>query len=140
MKSHNRHNPAITAIGAWWLSNVIVAAKAFYYSLAAVRDERNGFPYTAAMEWRQAADLFAPSTRVAEYFWRQWERIMHLPPRLAGPIGISCQPASSLPSASTSAFAVTPTFSPCFETQDVCLTSVLSGNLKLDSAICQASR
>ena len=96
MKSNNRHNPAIAAIGTWWLSNVVIPSKAFHYSLAAVRDERNGFPYTAAMEWHQAANLFAPSTRVAEYFWRQWERIMHLPRRLAEPIGISCQAASSL--------------------------------------------
>jgi hypothetical protein len=97
MKSRNQHTPAIAAIGTWWVSNVIVPAKAFHYSLAAARDERNGFPYTAAMEWRQAADLFPPRTRAAEYFWRQWERIMHLPRRLAGPIGISCQTVSSLP-------------------------------------------
>lgn len=96
MKSH-RQKPAIAAIGTWWLSNVIVPAKAFHYGLAAVRDERNGFPYTAAMEWRQAADLFAPNTRAAEYFWQQWERIMHLPRRLAGPVGVSRQTASSLP-------------------------------------------
>lgn len=102
MKSSNRHNRAIAAISTWWLSNVIVPSKAFHYSLAAVRDERNGFPYTAAMEWHQAADLFAPSTRAAEYFWLQWERIMHLPRRLAGPIAISCQAASSLPVASAS--------------------------------------
>ena len=99
MKNRNRYNPAIAATGASWLSNVIVPAKALHYSLAAVRDERNGFPYTAAMEWRQAADLFAPSTRVAEYFWQQWERIMHLPRRLAGPVGISRPIASALPGA-----------------------------------------
>ena len=102
MKSRNRHNLVIAATGAWWLSNVIVPAKAFHYSLAAVRDERNGFPYAAAMEWRQAAGLFGPSTRAAEYFWRQWERIMHLPRRLAGPVGISRQTASSLPVAPAS--------------------------------------
>jgi hypothetical protein len=102
MKSRNRHNPVIAVTGDWWLSNVIIPAKAFHYSLDAVCDERNGFPYTAAMEWRQAADLFGPSTRAAEYFWRQWERIMHLPRRLAGPIGISCQTASSMPVAPAS--------------------------------------
>lgn len=79
MKSSNRHNPAIAATGAWWLSNVIIPARAFHYSIDAVRDERKGFLYTATMEWRLAADLFAPSTRAAEYFWRKWERIMHLP-------------------------------------------------------------
>jgi hypothetical protein len=79
VKSRNRHNPAIAAIGTWWLSNVIVPAKAFHYSLAAVRDQRHGSPYTAAMEWHQAADLFAPRTRAAEYCWRRWERVMHLP-------------------------------------------------------------
>jgi hypothetical protein len=110
MKSSIRHNPALAAIGAWWLSNVIVPAQAFHYSLAAVRDERKGFLYTAAMEWRLAADLFAPSTRFAEYFWRQWERIMHLPRRLAGPIGICCQAASSLP--------VAPAPLPCNRTID----------------------
>jgi hypothetical protein len=110
MKSSNRHNPAIAAIGAWWLSNVIIPAKAFHYSLDAVCDERNGFPYTAAMEWRQAADLFPGSTRAAEYFWRQWERIMHLPRQLAGPIGICCPTASSLP--------VAPAPLPCKRTID----------------------
>jgi hypothetical protein len=91
MNSGNRHNPAIAAVGAWWLSTIVVPAKAFHYGCAAERDERKGFPYTAAMEWRKAAELFAPNTRAAEYSWRQWERIMHLPRRLAGPIGISTQ-------------------------------------------------
>ena len=109
MKNRNRRNPAIAATGAWWLSNVIVPAKAFHYSLAALRDERSGFPCTAAMQWRQAAELFAPSTRAAEYFWRQWERIMHLPRRLAEPIGISCQIASSLPAAPVSLHCNRPT-------------------------------
>ncbi len=88
MKSRNRHNPAFTAIAGWWFSNVVVAAKAFRYGYAAERDERNGFAYAAAMEWRKAAELFPPNTRAAEYLWQQWERIMHLPRRLAGPIGV----------------------------------------------------
>jgi hypothetical protein len=48
------------------------------------REERNGFPYTAAMKWRDAAKLFAPDTRAVEYCWSEWERIMQLPRRLAG--------------------------------------------------------
>ena len=61
MKSSNRHNPASAGIGTWWLSNVVIPAKAFHYSLDAVCDERKGFSYTAAMEWRQAAGLRLPS-------------------------------------------------------------------------------
>jgi hypothetical protein len=88
MKSYNGRNPAIAAIATWFLLNVVVPAKAFQYGCAADRDERKGLPYTAAMEWRKAAELTA-ETRAAEYCWRQWERIMHLPRRLAGPIGTS---------------------------------------------------
>ena len=83
------HNLAIRIVGAWWLTNIIDPAKAFHYSRNAQRDERDGFPYTAALEWRRAAELFASKTLAAEYCWRQWERIMHLPRRLAGPIGVS---------------------------------------------------
>jgi len=61
MKSCNRHNPA-AAVGAWWLSNIVFPARAFHYGCAAERDERKGFPYTAAMKWRKAAELFAPNT------------------------------------------------------------------------------
>ena len=63
--------------------------KAVYYVRAAQKDERNGFRYTAAMEWQLAAGLFASNTLAAEYCWRQWERIMHLPRRLAGAISDS---------------------------------------------------
>jgi hypothetical protein len=108
MKSRNRHNPAVATIGAWWFSNVVVAAKAFLYGCAAERDERNGFPYTAAMEWRKAAELFAPDTRAAEYRWRQWERIMQLPRRLAGPIGISQRAAIPLAPNSASCCPMAP--------------------------------
>jgi hypothetical protein len=57
------------------------------YCLAAQRDEKNGFPLTAAMEWRKAAELLAPITPISDRCWREWERIMRLPRRLAGPIG-----------------------------------------------------
>jgi hypothetical protein len=65
-----------------WTPNL---ARAFHCSRDAQREERNGFKYTAAMKWRRAAKLFAPDMRAVEYCWREWERIMHLPRRLAGP-------------------------------------------------------
>jgi len=65
--------------------DMAIEAKAFHCSRAAQRDERDGLPYTAAMKWRNAAELFAPNTQAVEYCWREWERIMHLPRRLAGP-------------------------------------------------------
>jgi hypothetical protein len=63
------------------------SAVAVRYCLAAQRDEKNGFPLTAAMEWRKAAELLAPLTPMSDRCWREWERIMRLPRRLAGPIG-----------------------------------------------------
>lgn len=100
MRRCDTHTPAIAAVGAWWLSNIVIPAKAFHCGCAAERDERKGFPYTTAMRWRKAAELFAPNTRAAEYSWQQWERIMHLPRRLAEPIGISQQAACPLVPAS----------------------------------------
>jgi hypothetical protein len=88
MKACNRPTPAIAALGAWWWLHIAGPVRAFHYGRAAERDERNGFPYTAAMEWRNAAELFGPNTRAAEYCWRQWERIMHLSRQLAGPISV----------------------------------------------------
>jgi hypothetical protein len=64
-------------------------ANALRYACAAQKDERDHFPYTAAMEWRQAAELFDAKTLFAEYCWRQWERIMRLPRRFAVPISDS---------------------------------------------------
>jgi hypothetical protein len=66
-------------------ANTALPSKAFYCSRAAQKEERNGFKYTAAMKWRSAAELFAPDTQAVEYCWHEWERIMHLPRRLAGP-------------------------------------------------------
>src|SRR5262249_7122417 len=71
------------------LAGRAILAKAFHFIRAARRDERNGFPYTAAMEWRNAAELLALNTRAVEYCWREWERIMQLPRRLAGPVSVS---------------------------------------------------
>jgi hypothetical protein len=68
-------------LGLRWTPNL---GKAFYCSRAARREERNGFKYTAAMKWRNAAELFAPDARAVEYCWCEWERIMQLPRRLAG--------------------------------------------------------
>lgn len=97
MKSCRRRNPAIAAVGAWCFSNLVLPAKALHYGCAATRDERNGFSYAAAMEWRKAAELFPANTRAAEYSWRQWERIMRLPRRLAGPVGVSRQAVFPFP-------------------------------------------
>jgi hypothetical protein len=37
------------------------------------------------MKWRSAAELFATDARAVEHCWLEWERIMQLPRRLAGP-------------------------------------------------------
>jgi hypothetical protein len=64
-------------------------AKSVHYVCAAQRDERNGFPYTAAMEWRHAAELMGMNTLLGEYCLWQWERIMDLSRRLAASISFS---------------------------------------------------
>lgn len=79
----------IAAAGTQWFSNFPVVAKAVHYVCAAQKDERNGFPHTAAMEWRHAAELFASNTLAAEYCWQQWERTLNLPRWLAGPSKVS---------------------------------------------------
>jgi len=66
---------------------IIRPVHALRYRWAEQRDEKKGYPLTAATEWREAADLFAHITPLAERCWREWERIMHLPRRLAEPIG-----------------------------------------------------
>ena len=106
MKSCKRHSPAIAATSAWWLANIAVPDKALHYAWAAQRDERKGFPYTAAMEWRNAAELLSPGTRAAEYSWRQWERIMHLPRRLARPISVPAALTLAATSASATLSAI----------------------------------
>src|SRR5450755_36420 len=89
MKCRHNQRLVIAAVGAKWFSMTAAFAKVVHYARAAQKDERNGFRYTAAMEWQFAAGLFASNTLAAEYCWQQWERIMHLPRRLAGPIGES---------------------------------------------------
>ena len=94
VKNRKAAKMTLTMVGGWWLR--MLPVKAFHYGRAAQRDERNGFPYTAAMEWRNAAELFAPDTLAAEYCWGQWERIMHLPRWLAQPVDASPVLAFSL--------------------------------------------
>lgn len=93
MKKGKDQKVAIAASGAWWLWNFFIPVRAIGYGRAAYRDECNGFPYTAAVEWRNAAELFAPYTLAAAYCWRQWERIMGLPRHLAEPAWVSSSPA-----------------------------------------------
>ena len=88
MENRKAEKLVMTAIGIWWLQSIVVPLKALHLRRAAQRDERRGFRYTAAIEWRHAAELFAPSTMACEYCWRQWERIMLLPRRLAEPVGV----------------------------------------------------
>jgi hypothetical protein len=68
------------------IAGVVLAVR---YRRAAKRDEQNGFPLTAAFEWRRAAELSAPIILLERNCWRQWERIMHLPHRLADPIDLA---------------------------------------------------
>jgi hypothetical protein len=74
--------------------------KALHLRRAAQRDESHGFPYTAAIQWRRAAELFAPETLASEYCWRQWERIMLLPRQLAEPLSVPVTNVIPLKSAS----------------------------------------
>ncbi len=99
---------AISAVGALYASSIAVVAKAIHKAYAAHRDEQNHYPYTSAMEWREAAELLAPNTFAAEYCWRHWERIMRLPRRLAAPIGVSQPSAVPLAPASASPSVVVP--------------------------------
>jgi hypothetical protein len=80
-RARRRYRPVrlVTAI----VTSFAVAA---VYCRAALRDERLGFPCTAAMEWRTAAELFPPQGLLAECCWREWERIMCLPRRCAVPL------------------------------------------------------
>ena len=86
MKNRKHKRLALPKIGGWGMRAAIVLAKALHYSRAAQRDERNGFPYTAATEWRHAAELFISGSLAADYCWGQWERVMHLPRQLAVPV------------------------------------------------------
>jgi len=52
----------------------------------AKQDEQNGFPFAAALEWREAAELCASIGSLADSCWLEWERIMRLPRRMAAAI------------------------------------------------------
>jgi len=100
MKNSKGEKLAMVTIGAWWLRNIVVPLKALHLRRAAHRDERNGFLYTAAIEWRHAAELFAPNSAASDYCWRQWERTMLLPRRLAEPLDVPVTTVIQLKSAS----------------------------------------
>lgn len=86
MKNGKHERLVLAKIGGCWMRVAVVLVKTLHYGRAAQRDERNGFPYTAAMEWRHAAELFESGSLAADYCWGQWERIMHLPRQLAVPV------------------------------------------------------
>jgi hypothetical protein len=68
-------------------------AAAIAYCREAQRDESNGHEFTAAMKWRRAAQLIAFIPFASDLCWKQWERVMRLPRRLAVPIGAVAQQA-----------------------------------------------
>jgi hypothetical protein len=86
-----RYRP-VRLLTAFLYSYAVAAA----YCRAAARDERLGFPCTAAMEWRTAAELFTPNGILAEYCWGEWERIMHLPRRCAIPLDENAIPGKNV--------------------------------------------
>ena len=86
MTGRNNHTAAMAAASARYLAYVAGLRNAVHYASAANRDERKNFPFTAALEWRKAAELFGSYTSAAEYCWRHWERIVQLPRQFAGPI------------------------------------------------------
>jgi hypothetical protein len=51
MKDRKHERLALAKIAGCWLLKMIALAKAVRYGCAAQRDERNGFHYTAAIEW-----------------------------------------------------------------------------------------
>ena len=88
MKTASKLGHRILAATVWRHLIAIVSSPAIAvaYCRAAQRDEANGNAFTAAIEWRKAAQLLAPIPVAAELCWQQWERIMRLPRRLAQPI------------------------------------------------------
>jgi len=96
LRGRKNHKLSLAGLGACCLANVAVLTKALHYACAAQKDERNNFPYTAAMEWRLAAEFFGANTFAAEYCWRHWEAIMHLPHGLGEAIGDSRKGAVSI--------------------------------------------
>ncbi len=79
-----------------------ILSAASRYCRAAERDERRGYSYAAAFEWRKAAEFLGSMPTLANQCWQQWERLMRLPRHLAAPIGGESPAVSQL---STSACA-----------------------------------
>jgi len=71
----------------WSLSRITGPMLAMRLRRRARKDEKDGFLFTAAMEWRMAAELCAPKRILEDWCWREWERIMHLPRQMAAPAG-----------------------------------------------------
>ena len=69
----------------WSLSRIRGPLLALRLRRRARKDEKDGFHFTAAMEWRMAAESCAPNRILAGWCWREWERIMQLPRRMAAP-------------------------------------------------------
>jgi hypothetical protein len=86
---HRINRWRLKAVKPRWYTRLAERAKALKYLCAAARDERDGLQLTAAMEWRHAAELLGADSSVADYCWRQWERIMHLSRDFAAPIADS---------------------------------------------------
>lgn len=91
-----------------WTNVIAGSVAAITYCRAAQRDERNGFGLTAAMEWHRAAELTASLPAVANFCWKQWERIMHLPRQFAQPISAPSQVAVNASSTPPSAGSLSP--------------------------------
>ncbi len=66
------------------------------YCHAAQRDEERGYPFTAAFEWRKAAELLAAFAPLACRCWQEWERIMCLPRRMATVTLVEESPAETM--------------------------------------------
>jgi hypothetical protein len=69
----------------WSLLRITGPLLAMRLRRRARKDEKDGFLFTAAMEWRMAAEVCAPNGILAGWCWREWERIMHLPRQMAPP-------------------------------------------------------
>ncbi len=66
---------------------LVIPVVAVAYCHSARRDEGNGYRFTAAMEWRKAAELLNFVPVAADRCWRHWERLMRIPRHLARPVG-----------------------------------------------------
>ncbi len=75
----NEYTTMTTAVG-------VDERRGWSYCRAAEEDERNGFPFTAAMEWQRAAVCFGSRSPVSDRCWREWERIMQIPRALASAV------------------------------------------------------